>query len=119
MSDQPRRFFRILTTPEPGLDDFRSNEELGIVPRRPLQGEAIDWWRGLSVFDSLAHAIEHRGRSAWLGTYVAVIDIAPGLPVLARRTTGTIGHWTVWAEAAALLESVTAIIDITHEESSP
>ena len=44
------------------------------------------------------------------------MDLGSEIAVSTRRTTGTEGHWTIQGDAEVLLETVTAIIDITDLE---
>ena len=109
----PDRFYRIILRTEPSLDDFRSNDELGHEPKRPLTPQQAPLWTGLSVFETLEAARHQRSRSAWLGEYVAEIHL-PGLSdAEARRTTASPGHWTLWLPADLLYSSVVAIIQAT------
>ena len=110
--DRPERLYRIIVNERPVRADFESNEALGQQPRRPLSGEAAVLWAGLSVFDSLATARAQRGRSTWIGDFIAELLLPEAVQIRARRTTKTEGHWTIWAEPDLLLASVVAIIDV-------
>ena len=115
MSVRMRRFYRILAIGTPTALDFTSFHELGQKPGRPLTPEAEQRWRGVSVFDTLENAKAHVGRSAYLGTFAAVMEIGPELGIAARRTGKSKGHWTLWGSADVMLASVTAIIDLNVE----
>lgn len=116
MSSTRRQFYRILPSRFPTVTDFLSFEALGREPRTPLTPEAEERWRGISVFDTFENATAHVGRSAFLGRYAAVMEIGPEQQVVAKRTGGTRGHWTLWGSADELLSCVTAIIDISTEQ---
>lgn len=118
MPERSRRFYRIVSGPNVTLDDVRSNEARGFVPRRPLSRLATELWSGLSVFDSLEAAQAHGSRSTWLGPYVAEIVIPAAASYRAARTTGTVGHWTLWADPNLLLGHIAGIFFVANDEEN-
>ena len=73
----PRTFYRILKSPVPTVDDFKSPAALGREPREPNPSAAtLRSFQGVSVLDTPAHArawVERfKGR---LGEYVAELTI--------------------------------------------
>jgi hypothetical protein len=71
-------FFHIVEADPSTIEDFRSNEAKGRVPRRPLNPEEQELWRGISAYESWALARRKAGVSPWLGEYVAELRIPPG-----------------------------------------
>ena len=103
-----RRFYRIVKTNPPLLDDFLSNQGRGI---RPLDTKSLTlWvWTGISVYATSSQARRMARRYPRHGTLMAVLEIEPGAPVQAERTLSTPGHHTLWGEPADLLARVIAV----------
>jgi hypothetical protein len=107
-----RTFFRIVGSDPPTLHDFLSNTALGRQPRYPLDVEARELWDGISVYASWARARRKAGTSPWLGSFIAELRIPPDTSVVARRTTTSREHWTLWAEAQVLLDCVVSVLPL-------
>ncbi len=114
MDPAGKRFYRILRVANPTQEDFFSHAALGKQPRRTLTVEEAERWRGLSMFDSLRHAVSHQERSPFVGSYLAELRVPEDHGLVARRTTPTPGHWTIWGDANELLAYVVGIIDLTE-----
>src|SRR5438309_6463393 len=105
-------FYRILRSSEPTLDDFKSNEALGVRPRRPLSGLALECWSGISVWETLQQASSAARRMVSDRRYVAQLAVSRRPEVRSRRTFRAEGHYTLWAEPEILLECVVSVVPI-------
>lgn len=110
MVERPARlFYRIVSTDPPTCRDFMSYEALGVPPRRPLSPTDRDRWRGVSHYATRA-AAEAAARSApRLGTLLAAVQLPPDAAVRVEQTGRDPDHFTIWAEAVALLGWVVSV----------
>ena len=115
-SPVPRRFYRMLEKRLAELDNFMSNAELGIEPKRPLSPREMDRWRGISVMATPQSARRRMRVSPWLGAYVAVIEIPSDGRVRVEQTTRDPDHFTIWADAHDLLSWVVAVLRLDDLE---
>ena len=106
-----RRFYRLVRSNPPSLDDFRSNKAKGIPLARPDPEVAL-LWDGISVYATETQARNQARAKPWLGAYVAELEIADGDPVTFRRSGTGRGHHTLWGEPAALSTRVLRITDV-------
>jgi hypothetical protein len=109
-------FFHMVATSPPTINDFRSNQERGRTPRKPLTSEQQELWSGISAYESWAQARRKAGASPWLGEYIAELHIPPGSEIRMRRTTSSRGHWTVWGEPALLLACVVSVTPMRAQQ---
>lgn len=102
--------FRGVRRDPPTADDFRSNAARGRAPRR-VEREHPELWTGLSLFDT-ADAVRARARLyPAVGRFVAAVRVSDVADATVRPTLGA-GHYTVWAEAEALLDAVIGVVPI-------
>ena len=113
----PRVFYRIVRSDPPTALDFTSNAARG----RPLHDpspEALRLWDGISVNATEAQARRRARQMPMLGSHIARLDVPPDAAVRAERTTRTPGHYTLWADPAALLTCVTAVVPVSPVDYS-
>lgn len=103
-----RRFFRIVRSDPPTLDDFRSHAARGRVLRPGADAETGRLWSGVSVYATEAQGRRHAKSSPMLGTYLAELEISEPGTIQCERTGGH-GHYTLWGEPAELLRCVIRI----------
>lgn len=83
-----RRFYRLVTAPDPPLSDFLTYAAQGrIFPDREVQRRAEE----LSVWDSFERVRRLSMQKPSLGRFVAVLDIPPDVPLSGGRR----GHWGI------------------------
>ena len=100
------RFFRIVPTETPRVEDFSSDAEAG-RHRTLRELGSIALYRGFSVRATLSQA---RGLAALLRhPYVAEIALTPEEGDDVARTLRTRGHHTLWVEAESVRRRVVAI----------
>jgi hypothetical protein len=109
-----RTFYRIVLTNPPTLDDFLSNRANRRAPRSD-DPAVLQLWDGLSVFATLAQARRKARGAPYLGPQVAQLRIPEGASARFERTRGP-GHYTLWAEAAAVLARVVSVVREGPEE---
>lgn len=97
--------YRIVWTDPPTVEDFLSDVDRGIEPRRPLPAESVQLLSGISVYRTPGQARRTaRKVPPWLGRdYIARLVIPLGASVRLERTTKSAGHYTIWADAEDLL----------------
>ena len=110
--EPPRIFYRLVESDPPTLQDFTSQEALGIRPRRPLSRQGQERWRGVSHFDSRPAVVAMGADSPWLGGYIAEVRLPPGAGARAAQTGADPSHWTLWATPADLLSWVVSVAAI-------
>jgi hypothetical protein len=108
-ASRPTAFFHVVVSDPPTLDDFTSNEAKGRQPRKPLTPDEQELWRGISAYESWSLARRKAGASPWLGEFIAELAVAEDSPIMARRTTNSRGHWTLWGAPEALIACVVAV----------
>jgi hypothetical protein len=102
-------FYRVVRTNPPTEADFASHRARGV----PLQHDTPEHrrsWEGVSVTSTLDAA---RGLAATfprLGTFIAVLDLQEGGPVLFEQTLGSPTHYDLWGEPRAMLAAVVAVV---------
>jgi hypothetical protein len=100
-----RKFYRIVHSAVPTVDDFRTAAEEGM----PLTNEAHrrEWAEGISVYDDLEYTLERarktRGR---LGAFVATVVIPGTGGVEVAKTMKNRQHYTIYASAGEILALV-------------
>ena len=97
-----RRFYRLVRSNPPTLDDFLSNREKGIPMARPDPEVAL-LWDGLSVYATETQARNQAKAKPWLGAYIAELSIAEADPITFRRSGTSRGHHTLWGDPFELL----------------
>lgn len=108
MTAPVRRFYRIVKTDPPRLEDFLSNQARGITP--PDTKSLTLWvWTCISVYATSAQAHRMARRYPRHGTLMAVLEIEPEAPVQVERTLSTPGHHTIWGDPTELLRRVVAV----------
>ena len=95
----------------PTVEDFSSNEALGRPMRPPDTERRRRLWRGVSLFDDLAHAREQAMRRG-LGPYLAVVVVGPEDPIQVEQQGIDPHHFTAWGSAEALLERVESVVPV-------
>jgi hypothetical protein len=106
-----RRFYRLIRSNPPTLDDFLSNKAKGIPMARPDPEVAL-LWDGISVYATETQARNQAKAKPWLGAYIAELAISESDPITFRRTGTGRGHHTLWGEPAELNARVLRIIDV-------
>lgn len=110
-----RIFHRTVQGENPTRRDFMSNREKGKPPRK---GEIADptLHGGISVMDTLEKALQRAKDFPMHGDYIAEVTIPEGSLIVARRTTRTEGHYTLFGNADAILACVTRVIQVNAPE---
>ena len=107
----PLRFYRLVRSYPPTLDDFTSQKAKGIPMARPDPEVAL-LWDGISVYATEAQARNQAKAKPWLGAYIAELAISEGDPITFRRTGTGRGHHTLWGDPAELQARLTRIVDV-------
>jgi hypothetical protein len=102
-------FYRIVRTDPPTVTDFLTDRQAG---RQPPSPHLLRLWDGRSVFDTEDTAREVAMRFPVIGSYIATLDIIEGGAISAERTLRRPGHYTLWGDAAAILERVVSIVPV-------
>jgi len=98
------RFYRVVVTDPPTEADFLSDRARGKPP--PRTPELLRLWDGLSVMDTEEGAREIARNFPANGAFIAALAIPNNSPIRYERTLRRPGHYTIWGEAAALLDRV-------------
>ena len=107
MSDPAYRdFHRIVYTNPATLIDFESQAARGRAA--PDDPNDLPLWYGLSVYNTAAQARKKQRVSPMLGDFIAVVRVPLDGSIRIERTRGA-GHYTLWADATALLKMVIAV----------
>lgn len=94
----PRTLYRLVETNPPTLKDFMSYHVLGIGIVDPDE-ESIRLSKGISVIRTEAQARRTGRRRRFRGAFfIAEIVVPANAIARIERTTGTPGHYTLWAE---------------------
>lgn len=100
--------YRIVRSMPPTVEDMMSNEAL----RKELRDDSDEvrrLWAGLSMFDALERARKLARRHPWHGVaFIATVRF-PASQFVVERTGKSRGHYTVWGDPHAILESVAGI----------
>jgi hypothetical protein len=101
--------YRVVRADPPTVADFRSHEARGrpVPPGAPEESRRL--WSGISVYDTEERARQTARDYPRLGAYIAELDIPEGGTVRAQRTTKSLGHYTLWGDAVAMLACVVAV----------
>jgi hypothetical protein len=105
LTDTGRIFYRIIRSRQAALDDFKSAKALG----KPLRDQAHrrEWEQGVSVFDSLDHALQRaRAFRFALGRFVVAIRVPDDGSIEIAQTGNDQHHFTIYAEPDRLLSLV-------------
>jgi hypothetical protein len=105
------RYYRVVRSRPPTLDDFTSNQAKGIPMARP-DPEVSLLWDGISVYATENQAGKRATALPRLGAYVAELTIFEGDPITIRRSGNSQGHHTLWGAPADLLARVTKVVDV-------
>jgi hypothetical protein len=109
-----RVFYRIIQGPEPVLEDFKSNMELG----KPMPHESLrrEWDSAFSVFDELDYAIANAVKFPKLGNFIAKVVVPEDGSVEFAQTTRRRHHFSIYLPAEEGLKLVESeIIPIERE----
>jgi hypothetical protein len=101
----PLRFYRVVRSDPPTLDDFMSYKAKGIPLARPDPEVAL-LWDGVSVNSTETQARNRAKVQPYLGAYIAELEISEGDPITFRRTGVSRGHYTLWGAPSDLLARV-------------
>jgi hypothetical protein len=107
----PRRFYRLVRSNPPTLDDFSSQQAKGIPMARPDPEVAL-LWDGISVYATEAQARHQAKAKPWLGAYIAEIAISVEDPIAYRRTGTGRGHHTLWGDPTEVRARLTRVVDV-------
>jgi hypothetical protein len=106
----PRTLYRLVETNPPTLKDFMSYHVLGIGLVDP-NGDGIRLSKGISVFRTEAQARRVAKRRRFRGTfYIAEIAVPADATAQVERTTGTPGHYTLWADPDMIASWVVRVL---------
>lgn len=106
----PRTVYRLVETSPPTLKDFMSYHVLGIGLVDPDE-ESIRLSTGISVFRTEAQARRAGRRRRFRGTFfIAEIVVPVDARMRIERTTGTPGHFTLWAEPDMIVSWVARVL---------
>ena len=109
------RLFRIVRSLTPVRQDVLSDKARG--KPLPLDPRLSNLHDGLSMFATLAQALQKARRYPVLGQYIAEIRLTRGPFVRVERTIDrSQGHHTVWADPDALLQSIVRIVPVMDDE---
>src|SRR3954470_2459120 len=100
-----QRFYRLIRSDRPTLDDFLSNKAKGIPMARP-DAEVALLWDGISVYATETQARNQARAKPWLGAYIAELIISDDDPITVRRSGTGRGHHTLWGQPAELAARV-------------
>lgn len=97
------RLYRLIYTSTPTRANFVSNAERGKQLRPGTPPETARLWDGLSMYETLAQALETAARFPTVWRAVAEMEIPTDGTFRVERTTVAAGHWTVWGEPNAVM----------------
>ena len=103
-------FYRVVKTNPPTLADFRSDKERGKA--QPSTPELARLWDGLSVADSEDRVRKMVQRFPAMGSFIAAIAVPEHGAIRYERTVRRPGHYTLWGDAAAILERVQSVTPV-------
>lgn len=108
-ADEGRRFYRIVKTNPPTINDFLSAATRGQIEPVGLPEDLRRLWSGVSVYATAAQARRKARQSPVLGSLIAEIRLRPGVDFRVERTTRGPGHHTIWASPGDLLACVISV----------
>jgi hypothetical protein len=108
ISAEVRRFYRIVMTNPPTVEDFKSNVERGkpLLSNDPRLRRLAE---GISVSATFEQARNTAQTYPLLGSFIAELAIPEDAPFVTERTLRAPGHHTIWGEPEALLRRVVTI----------
>jgi hypothetical protein len=102
-------YYRIVKTNPPTERDFLTDRQGGRrMPRRPLS----HLWDTRSMYDTEAGARAMAQQFPALGSFISAVDIPEDGPMHAERTTRSDGHFSIWGDAAVLLDHVVSTVAV-------
>ena len=101
-------FYRVVKANPPGIRDFLSGKILDRTP--PADPNLLPLWDGISVFDTEDRARQRALRVPSLGEYIAAMEIPDDGSIRYERSLNRPGHYTLWADADALLALVVSVV---------
>ena len=108
---QIRTLHRIVRSDPPSIRDVTSKLELGFVDATAdMETRRLE--SGLSTYRTLAQARRKARAFRFLGSYIAVIDVARAEAIQIERTTNSAGHYTLWGEPRLILDLVVAVMPV-------
>ena len=107
----PLKFYRLVRSNPPTLDDVTSQKAKGVPMARPDPEVAL-LWDGISVYATVTQARNQARAKPWLGAYIAELAISEGERITFRRTGTGRGHHTLWGDPVELLACLTRIVDV-------
>lgn len=109
------RLFQLLRGDEPAREDFLSHAARGVRLRPGTPPETARLWDGLSMYETLAQALETAARFPTVWRAVAEMEIPTDGTFRVERTTAAAGHWTVWGEPDAAMAYMRRYMPIDRE----
>ncbi len=107
----PLRFYRLIRSNPPTLDDFTSQKAKGIPMARPDPEVAL-LWDGISVYATEMQARNQARAKPWLGAHIAELTVSDVDPIACRRTGTGRGHHTLWGDPAVLRARLRRVVDV-------
>lgn len=104
------RFYRVVHDEKPAIDDFKSNEALGLISQSRMTRRQQEGWRAVSMYSTLeeAEALSHEAPAK--GDWVAVLDLPEDGNVRWERQGQNPNHYNVWAEPELLRSYVVDVL---------
>ena len=100
-----RLWYRGLETHSCAEDDFRSYAKLRGKPGRPLEGDRLISWYGVSIYDSI-EALE----ASHPCPFVAELDLTEDEGVLVLKTTRNPRHYDLVGDRRDMISRVTRVL---------
>ena len=107
----PLRFYRVVQSNWPTLDDFTSNKAKGKPLAHPDPEVAL-LWDGISVNATETQARNRARALPHLGAYIAELEIKEGDPITVKRSGTFRGHHTLWGDPTDLLARVSRVVSV-------
>jgi hypothetical protein len=105
-----RRLYRIIAGPAADRDDFLSDRERGLPPRR----DHPEFWEGVSFWNTFRQARRKALDLPLLGTHVAEVVVEARRVRIDRTLPSSPGHHTVWGDPDYLLSRVTRVTRVSR-----
>lgn len=100
-----REFFRIVSSKEPTLEDFKSPRALG--RRLPNPAVEREWAEGVSIYDDFDRACQVSRKFKFrLGHYIVRIRVPEERTLEYTQTFEDMHHFTIYAEPEEILALV-------------
>lgn len=106
------RYYRVVRSNPPAIDDFLSNEAKHLPLFDPTP-ERQERWRGISVYATWAQARRSSRAFPGQGQYIAALELGDEMTIRVERTGGP-GHHTVWGSPEDLLRHVVDTERVDH-----